>query len=61
LIRLNFQSCFHVPVIGNIELPAKMRDVGNIFLDESRQLWISSLIPDDYLNASLYQWPDGTW
>lgn len=57
----NFQSCYHVPRIATLKLPARLRPPTNIHVDQSNGLWITTRRPDDYLNASLYFWPRDAW
>ena len=58
---LNFSSCFHISYLDRIAIPAKLKTLSSIFIDEELRLWISTIGRDDYNNASVFYWDKGDW
>ncbi len=56
-----YASCFHAPKIGEIKLHPKLKQITNIFVDQAQSLWLTTTMPDDYMNASLFEWKKGDW
>jgi hypothetical protein len=56
-----FSSCYHVPRVTRKVLPRQLKTINNLFIDSDDRLWVSTSSPDDYLNASIYFWPQGVW
>lgn len=56
-----FGSCYHVPRVTRKVLPRQLKTINNLFIDSDDRLWVSTSSPDDYLNASIYFWPQGVW
>lgn len=61
LRKYRFNSCFHIVPKGRVFLPAKMKPATSLTIDSESRLWVASIRPDDYLNASIYTWKAGTW
>lgn len=56
-----YLSCHQIKYLGAIKLPRKVFRLHTIFIDHDDQLWIGTQKPDNYLNASLYNWKSGNW
>ncbi len=61
LIYLKYNSCYSVTLVGRTSLPEKFKKVSGVAVDEEDTLWVSTLEPDDYLNASLFRWESSAW
>jgi hypothetical protein len=55
--RVKFQSCFASQYVDSMQLPSKMRQATSMTMSDD-VLWISSNLPDDYHNASVYAFKD---
>lgn len=56
-----FHSCFHVTHEKTWVLPATLKKLSNISVDEDDRLWVSTEDPDDYLNGSVFYWNRDLW
>lgn len=61
LLVYNFSSCFNISYERQLVLPARIKALGGVYIDEDEQLWVSSPESDDYNNASVYVWPYLAW
>lgn len=57
----NYQDCFHVSLLREIELPEQLRGLRSVYVDHEDNLWISTEGPDDFRNASVYMWAAKDW
>ncbi len=58
---LKFHSCFDVAYAELIEIPAQVKQLTDIQVDDDGRLWVSSRRPDDYFNASIFMWEAKEW
>ncbi|MBI2601517.1 MAG: hypothetical protein HYW48_00525 [Deltaproteobacteria bacterium] len=58
---VKFNSCFDSMTVGKISLPSQLKKMTDIFVDEKNRLWVSTLQPDDYNNASVFVWDAKDW
>lgn len=56
-----FHSCIHVTRRSDIALPARLKTLTNLAIDADDRLFVTTEIPDDYHNASLFFWPKAAW
>ncbi len=56
-----YHSCHHVTRRGDLQLPDRLKTMTNITLDAEGRLFLTTEIPDDYYNASLFYWPRSAW
>ena len=56
-----YQSCMHIIKTDTLILPKQLKEISNIGVDSDRNLWVSTLMPDDYLNSSLFSWEEKFW
>jgi hypothetical protein len=56
-----FHSCYHVTRRGDVTLPDRLKTLTNIAIDAERRLFLTTEIPDDYHNSSLFYWPSSQW
>lgn len=61
LDAFRFNSCYDIPKKAEVDLPARVKGLVNLYVDGGERLWIASKAPDDYLNASVYFWPKTAW
>lgn len=61
LVGYAWRSCFDVRQARSWTVPKQLRALGNIAIDADETLWVATKVPDDYLNASVFAWPKGTW
>lgn len=52
----NAKSCYNVPQVRMVALPAKIKKLTNLHVDADERLWVTTDMPDDYLNASVFFW-----
>ena len=56
LLFVRYDSCFHMPVIRTVALPAELKLLTNVAIDVEDNLWVATAKADDYYNASLFRW-----
>lgn len=61
LLGFKFHSCYHVTRRGDLQIPDKIRTLTNIAIDKDERLFLTTEIPDDYHNGSLFFWPKAAW
>lgn len=61
VLKFHYHSCQNISYKLSMQLPSKIKKIGGISIDSNNNLWVSSLIKDDYYNASLYTWPAKMW
>lgn len=61
ILKFRFKSCFHVQKTGELILPAKIKELSTITIDEKDRLWVVTQKPDDYFNASVFVWGADGW
>lgn len=61
ILVYKYRSCLDIVKVRDILLPKKIKKIGGVFVDSSERLWVSSLLQDDYLNASVYFWEPHDW
>ncbi len=61
IIKFKYSSCYHIEKLSHVKLPKKIREITSLFVDEDKNLWISTRGKDDFHNASIYYWPDHHW
>jgi hypothetical protein len=58
---LTFNSCYNVVFRESRALPDRIKTLTNITVDKDGRLFVTTDMPDDYLNASLYYWNKDQW
>jgi hypothetical protein len=61
IVEFEFSSCFHVSKRMERLLPKRIKQPSDIYIDDDQALWISSQLPDDYYNASVFVWQKAEW
>jgi hypothetical protein len=64
IMRFKAPSCYHIAHLkdrDDIGLPEQLKDLGNLFIDAQRNLWVTTLRPDLYKSASLFRFDAKTW
>lgn len=64
IMRFKAPSCYHIAHIkseDDISLAEQFKDLSNLFIDQDRNLWITTLRPDFYKNASLFRFDASVW
>ncbi len=61
LIYFKFNSCYDVREVGRRKLPAQLKGLSGVAIDEDDNLWVTTRDPDDFLNASVFRWDKSTW
>lgn len=56
-----YHSCYHVTRRADLQLPERLKTMTNIAIDGDGRLFLTTEIPDDYYNASLFFWPRAAW
>lgn len=56
-----YHSCLHITKRSSLGLPKQLKDLSNIVVDKKMRLWVSTLRPDDYFNASIFSWEKESW
>ena len=58
---LKYNSCHDVRATRSLKLPDKLKNLRNLWVSESGDLFVVTDEPDWYHNASLYTWPEAVW
>lgn len=61
VLQLTGRSCFSLKASPAFRIPPRIKAMTNLFVDEGRNLWMTSAIPDDFTSASLFVWGPETW
>lgn len=61
LLGFKFDSCLSVKRVRDWVLPSKIKAMSNLTIDSDGTLFVSTQMPDDYLNANLFTWLSGSW
>ena len=61
LVGFRYDSCLQVAKVKEYKLPAKLKTVSNLFVDQKDRLWVTTRSPDDYRNANVFFWPPAAW
>jgi hypothetical protein len=64
IMRFKAPSCYHIAHLkdqDDIGLPEELKDLSNLFVDEGRNLWLTTLKPDLYKSGSLFRFDAATW
>ncbi|MFK7825666.1 MAG: hypothetical protein AB8G05_16055 [Oligoflexales bacterium] len=56
-----YNSCMHITKKSSFGVSRQLKEISNIFVDNNRKLWISTLQADDYFNASIFSWEEDSW
>jgi hypothetical protein len=56
---LKFNSCLDVRKSDEIKLPKRVFEISNIHVDGNGRLWVTTIRPDDYFNATTFYWEVG--
>ena len=56
IYMFRYVACLHLPYVGKLILPKKIKTVTAIHVDDDDRLWLTSNIPDDYNSATVYVW-----
>ncbi len=56
ILLFKFKSCFDVTRAETLTIPAKIKSLSNLYVDDNDRLWVVASAADDYLNASAYVW-----
>lgn len=56
---LKFDSCLSVRKVDEIKFPKRVFELSNIHADTAGRLWVTSIRPDDYNNATTFYWDIG--
>jgi hypothetical protein len=51
-----YESCLHMPKIGEIALPKEVFQMSNLHIDAADRLWVTTIRPDNYHNATAFWW-----
>jgi hypothetical protein len=58
---IEFAGCNLSQYHGAVALPARLKPVSSVFVDDATNLLISTKTRDDYFNASVFFWPKKEW
>jgi hypothetical protein len=61
LLILKMNSCFDLPLIGELKLPSKLKELTSLHIDGDDRLWVSTNLPDDYNNSAVFTWAKEDW
>lgn len=61
VMELKGRNCFSQKAATAFRIPPRIKAMTNIFVDESRNLWMTTAIPDDYTSATLFVWAKNNW
>ncbi len=61
ILLFHYFSCLHIEPFKEVSLPQRLYTPSGLFIDENDHLWVTTLKPDDFLNASVYMWEASQW
>ena len=61
ILLFSYQSCFHLPLVGELKLPDRLRTLTALAIGADDSLWIVTKQQDDFDNAAVFRWPASSW
>lgn len=64
IMRFKAPSCYHIAHLKDDEdigLPEQLKDLSGLFIDDERNLWLTTLRPDLYKSGSLFRFDASVW